>query len=447
MQLEQRIKEELEANPVLEEESIKMEEEPDETSNDSDSEELSLSDYIGDDDLPNYKTTVNNAPKEERKEYSTLSNSAGLHQLLEEQLAFQDIDDRQRMLGAFIIGSIDHDGYLRRNLSSISDDIAFKMSVESTIKELEEILGIIQTFDPPGVGARTLKECLAIQLRNKEQTSEIQAAGLILKSCFEDLSRKRFARIALKLEMDEELIRDAIQEILKLNPKPGAGYENQFVEQLQQVIPDFIIESKSGKPELTLNSYNLPELRLHKGYSEMIERYSNKRKLSPKERETVNFVKQKIDSAKWFIDSIKQRHETLMSTMNAIVKFQSEYFRTGNESDLSPMILKDIAEPTGLDISTISRVVNSKYVQCDWGIFPLKFLFSEGFQSETGEVSIREVKKIILECIENEDKQNPLKDDEIREILINRGYPIARRTVAKYREKLNIPVSRMRREL
>jgi RNA polymerase sigma-54 factor len=447
-QLEQRIKKELEENPVLEEGETTAEEQPDDTvDNDSDDGELSLADYMSDDDTPSYKTLINNNSKSERKEFSRMSNSDGLQQVLEEQLAFQNIDSRKRTLGSFIIGSIDDDGYLRRDLLSITDDIAFKMGIEATGNELEEILQTIQTFDPPGVGARTLQECLLIQLRNKEQTKEIQIAQIVIDKNFEDFYKKHYSKILLKLEISEELLKDAIHEILKLNPKPGTGYENVFLEQAQQIIPDFILEYKNGKFELALNSYNIPELHLNKDYSEMINNYSSKRKLSPKDRETLNFVKQKIESAKWFIDSIKQRHDTLMSTMYAIMDFQTEYFKTGDENDLRPMILRDIAEMTDLDVSTVSRVVNSKYVQCDWGIFSLRFFFSEGIQSDAGEVSIREVKNIILECIEKENKQNPLKDDEIREILKDRGFIIARRTIAKYREKLNIPVARMRREL
>jgi RNA polymerase sigma-54 factor len=448
IQLEQRIKKELEENPVLEEEESVADEQPAEiVENNSDDGELSLADYMSDDETPSYKTSVNNNPKEERKEYSTMSNSDGLQQMLEEQLAFQNIDVKARTLGAFIIGSIDNDGYLRRDLASITDDIAFKMGVESTVNELEEILRIIQTFDPPGVGARTLQECLLIQLKNKEHTKEIQIAETIINDYFEDFSKRHYSKIIMKLEIGENLLKNAIQEILKLNPKPGTGYENIYVAQSQQIIPDFILEYKNGHLELTLNSYNIPELRLNRNYTDMISNYSSKRKLSQKDRETISFVKQKIDSAKWFIDSIKQRHETLLKTMYAIMDFQTEYFKTGDENDLRPMILKDIAEPTGLDVSTVSRVVNSKYVQCDWGVFSLKFFFSEGIQSDVGEVSTRELKNIILECIATEDKQNPLKDEELREILKKKGFPIARRTVAKYREKLNIPVARMRREL
>jgi RNA polymerase sigma-54 factor len=447
IQLEQRIKKELEENPVLEEEEIIVDEQPADVDDNSNEGELSLADYMNDDDTPNYKTLINNGSKDEPKGYSTMSNSEGLQQMLEEQLTFQNLDDKKRTLGSFIIGSIDDDGYLRRDLQSITDDIAFKMGIESTEKELEEILQIIQTFDPPGVGAQTLQECLLIQLKNKEQTKEIQTAQIIINEHFEDFYKKHYSKILLKLGISEELLKDVVHEILKLNPKPGTGYENIFLEQSQQIIPDFILEYKNSKFELALNSYNIPELRLNKDYSDIISNYSSKRKLSSKDKETLNFVKQKIESARWFIDSIKQRHETLLSTMYAIMDFQTEYFKTGDENDLRPMILKDIAEMTDLDVSTVSRVVNSKYVQCDWGIYSLRFFFSEGIQSDAGEVSIREVKNIILESIDKENKQNPLKDDEIREILKNRGFLLARRTIAKYREKLNIPVARMRREL
>ncbi|MDR1129354.1 MAG: RNA polymerase factor sigma-54 [Prevotellaceae bacterium] len=442
IQLEQRIKKELEENPILEEEETNSDEQPAET--DSNEEEFSLEDYI-EDETPAYKTSTGSNSTEERREYSVISDSVSLQQSLKEQLAFQYLDSEKYVMGTFIIGSIDNDGYLRRNLTSITDDIEFKVGIKSTVQELEEILGMIQTFDPPGVGARTLQECLLIQLKGKEQTDEIKTAEIILNEYFDDFSKKHYSKIMLKLEISEKLLKDSVKEILRLNPKPGMGDESMFIEQGQQIIPDFILEYKNGKPELALNSYNIPELRLNKDYSDLVGNYSAKRKLSQEDRNTINFVRQKIDSAKWFIDSIKQRHQTLLSTMGAIMEFQEEYFKTGNENDLRPMILKDIAEPTGLDISTVSRVVNSKYVQCDWGLFPLKFFFSEGIQSDTGEVSTREVKNIIMECIEKEDKQKPLKDDEIKEILKNRGFPIARRTIAKYREKLNIPVARLRR--
>jgi RNA polymerase sigma-54 factor len=443
--LEEKIKQELEENPVLEEEDVNFDDQSPETI-DSNDEEFTLEDYI-EDDLPNYKTSSNNNSRDEPKEYSTITNLVSLQQLLEEQLAFHYLDNREHTLGLFIIGSIDNDGYLRRDLMSITDDIAFKMGIETTVEELEEIVKIIQTFDPPGVGAKTLQECLIIQLRSKEQTEEIKTAKLILEECFDEFSKKHYAKIIFKLNIEEDSLRDAMHEILKLNPKPGTGYENMYTEQAQQIIPDFILEFKNGEAELSLNSLDMPELRVNKTYSEMIDSYAAKDNPTQDEKDTINFVKQKVDSAKWFIDSIKQRQQTLLSTMWTIISFQTEYFKTGDESNLRPMILKDIAERTGLDISTVSRVVNSKYVQCDWGVFSLRFFFSEGIQSEAGEVSTREVKKIIVDCINKENKISPLTDDELRTMLKKKGYAIARRTVAKYREKMNIPVARLRRGL
>jgi RNA polymerase sigma-54 factor len=444
IQLEERVKKELEENPVLEEEDTNFDEQNSDDDINSDEEEFTLEDYM-EDDTPNYKISTNNSRDNESKEFTTITNSVGLQQLLEEQLAFDYPDNRNYILGLFIIGNLDEDGYLRRELLKVTYDIAFKMGIEATVEELAEILKVIQTFDPPGIASTTLKDCLLTQLKNKEKTREIEVAELILDECFDDFSKKHYSKIMLKLNIDEDLLRDAEREILKLNPKPGAGYENIYTEQAQQIIPDFILESKNGEPELSLNSIDMPELRINKDYSDIIDNYISKSSLTQNDKDTINFVKQKIDSAKWFIDSIKQRQQTLLSAMYAIIDFQREYFKTGDESNLRPMILKDIAEPTGLDISTVSRVVNSKYVQCDWGIFSLRFFFSEGIQSRTGEVSTREVKKIVLECIEKEDKRNPLNDEQIKDILKRKGYLIARRTVAKYREKMSIPVARLRR--
>jgi len=444
IQLEERVKKELEENPVLEEEDANFDEQNSDDDIDSDEDEFTLEDYM-EDDTPNYKISTNNSRDNESKEFTTITNSVGLQQLLEEQLAFDYPDNRNYILGLFIIGNLDEDGYLRRELLNVTYDIAFKTGIEATVEELAEILKVIQTFDPPGIASTTLKDCLLTQLKNKEKTREIEVAELILDECFDDFSKKHYSKIMLKLNIDENLLRDAEREILKLNPKPGAGYENIYTEQAQQIIPDFILESKNGEPELSLNSIDMPELRINKDYSDIIDNYISKSNLTQNDKDTINFVKQKIDSAKWFIDSIKQRQQTLLSAMYAIIDFQREYFKTGDESNLRPMILKDIAEPTGLDISTVSRVVNSKYVQCDWGIFSLRFFFSEGIQSRTGEVSTREVKKIVLECIEKEDKRNPLNDEQIKDILKRKGYLIARRTVAKYREKMSIPVARLRR--
>lgn len=450
MQLEQRIKKEMEENPVLEEEEV-FEDINQEAEKEDGGDEFTLEDYVEDEDTPLYKLSANNTSKDdEKKEYATLSARIDLHQLLEEQMGFQYLDNRQHTLGLFLIGSIDDDGYLHRDLDSVADDIAFKMNIETTKEELEEILMIIQQLDPPGVGARSLQECLLIQLRNKNRrTPEIEAAEKILEDCYEEFIKKHYDKIAAKLSLDETMLKDAVNEIIKLTPKPGAGFDNMYSEQAQQVIPDFLLEMKNNEPVLSSNSYNMPELRISRDYSNIMENIVNKQdNATPEERNAAVFVKQKIDSAKWFIDAIRQRQNTLLSTMRAIIDFQKEYFKTGNQSLLRPMILKDIAEVTGLDVSTVSRVVNSKYIQTEWGVFPLRYFFSEGIQADSGEeVSTREVKRIIAECVEKEDKSRPLTDEALMDVLKIKGYTVARRTVAKYREKMNIPVGRLRKEL
>ena len=450
IQMEERIKKELEENPVLEEDAGFDENETDEK--DTDSDEFSLEDYIGegeaDDDIQSYKLTSNNNSKtDNNKEYSTMVNYTSLHQMLEEQLTLLCLNPREHTLGMFIIGSIDGDGYLRRSLESITDDLAFKTGLEVSVKELENILEMVNEFDPPGIGARDLKECLLIQLRQKSPTKNVKMARFILNECFDDFSKKHYEKLAAKLEIDEDALKTVLKEILRLNPKPGSIYETLYTEQSQQIIPDFILETKNGEMELSLNSNSLPSLRISKNYTDIIEEYHMKSELTHEDRETLSFIRQKIDAAKWFIDAIKQRHHTMLKTLSAIIEFQNEYFQTGDETCLRPMILKDISSMTGYDISTTSRVANSKYIQCDWGLFSLRYFFSDGIQTDTGEVSIREVKKIILEHIEQEDKNAPMTDEELKEILQSKGFVIARRTVAKYREKMNIPISRMRREI
>ncbi|MDR0559202.1 MAG: RNA polymerase factor sigma-54 [Prevotellaceae bacterium] len=446
IQLEERIKQELEENPVLEEGAYDEQKTVD--SNENEENEFTLEDYIDDDDeIPTYKLTTANNYMEKQNEYSTMTNSESLHQMLEEQLAFQNLDDRQHTIGQFIIGSIDGDGYLRRNLQSISNDIAFKMGIETSLEELEKTLGIIHTFDPPGIGARDLRECLLVQLESKKQTRTLKLAKTILNEHFEEFSRKHYDKIAEKMFIDNDVLKNAVYEILKLNPKPGASFENIYTEQAQQIIPDFVLEYRNGEPELNVSTYNIPELKISRNYVDLIHGYSSKSSLTPDDKETVNFIKQKIDSAKWFIDAVKQRNQTMVKTMEAIMSFQNEYFKTGEENSLRPMTLKDISEMTGLDASTVSRVVNSKYIQCNWGVLSLRYFFSDGVQTQNGEVSNRELKNIILDCISNEDKSSPLTDEELNEILKQKGFLIARRTIAKYREKLNIPVARMRREL
>ncbi len=449
MQLEQRIKKELEENPALEE-GHELDEHSTETENEQTQDEFTLEDYLNEEDeTPSYKLQVNNQSKDEKKEYSTLSTTESLQQHLDSQLGFRQLSPRQYSIGKFLIGSLDDDGYLRRELEAVSDDLAFKQNMEVTVAELQEVLTIIQDFDPPGTGARDLQECLLLQLKAKTQTSAIVLAEEVIANSFEAFTKKHYDKIIAKLGIDEERLKEAIAEIVKLNPKPGASFTDTYSSQAQQVVPDFILELKDGDLQLSLNSYNVPELRVSKGYSQLLQDYVDKSSSSnEQEKEAVSFIKQKIDSAKWFIESIKQRQNTLLNTMQTIIDFQHDYFIDGDESKLKPMILKDIAERTGLDISTVSRVVNSKYIQTHFGIFLLKHFFSEGMLTDSGEeVSTREVKNILSECVANEDKRSPVTDEQLTAILNEKGYRIARRTVAKYREQLNIPVARLRKEL
>jgi RNA polymerase sigma-54 factor len=453
MQLEQRIKKELEENPTLEEgedyESDQLQEENpnDEVSHD---EEFSIEDYLNDEEIPSYRLSANNYSKDDKHEDIPYSTGMSFHEHLETQLGLRVIDQRQKNLGLYLIGNIDDDGYLRRKLSAIADDLAFSAGVETNEDELEQILYIIHDFDPIGVGARDLQECLLIQIENKNQSvPEIAMARKILKYYFEEFTRKHYDKIQAKLNLTDDDLKDAIDIIIKLNPKPGGSFNDPHNGAAQHIIPDFILEESDGELTLSLNSKNVPDLKISREYSEMIESYvANKNNASRQEKEAVAFVKQKIDSAKWFIDAIKQRQNTLLYTMQAIIEYQEDFFRTGDETKLKPMILKDIAEETSLDISTISRVANSKYIQTNFGIFSLKFFFSEGMQTDSGEeVSTKEIKKILSDCIEAEDKKKPLTDEKLMEILQEKGYPIARRTVAKYREQLGMPVARLRKEL
>jgi len=456
MQLEQRIKRELEENPVLEEgreesdSDIGPDEDPVADEKDRDNEEFSLEDYIEDDDLPSYKTASRNYSKDDKREEIPFSTGSTFHEFLEAQLGLQKLDENQHALAEYLIGNIDEDGYLRRELESIVDDLAFSLNVTTTEEELLELLRIIQDFDPVGVGARDLRECLLLQVRAKDQDlPEIALATKIIRHHFDEFTRKHYEKIKNKLDVSDEDLKGAIDEILKLNPKPGSSFSDPLNKDSFTIVPDFILENNDGEFQISLNSRNTPELRLSKTYSEMLHSYAaSKEKQSPEKKEAITFVKQKLDSAKWFIDAIRQRQNTLMITMNAIIEYQHDYFIEGDETLLKPMILKDIADRTGLDISTISRVANSKYIQTHFGIFPLKYFFSEGLQTESGEeVSSREIKKILFEYIENEEKRKPLTDDKLASILQEKGYHIARRTVAKYREQLNIPVARMRKEL
>ncbi|MEN6453157.1 MAG: RNA polymerase factor sigma-54 [Prolixibacteraceae bacterium] len=455
VQLEQRIKKELEENPVLEltsdSPSEDAEEQEDQSSNenDKDNDEFSLEDYMDDDDIPEYRLSSNNYSKDDRQIDIPFSAGTSFNESMSEQIGLANLTETQKQLAEYIIGNIDEDGYLRRDLSSISDDLAFNVNMDVSELELEEILKIIQNFDPAGVGARDLRECLILQIRRKKETESAILAMKILQESFDEFTKKHYDKIIRKYEITEADLKNAVNEILKLNPKPGSSYSNPLSKSNQVIVPDFILENNDGELQLSLNQRNVPDLKMNNTYLDMMRSYNQNRKnISRDQKDALLFVKQKMDSAKWFIDAIRQRHQTLLLTMSEIIDFQKEYFQDGDETKLKPMILKDIADRTGLDISTISRVSNSKYIQTHFGIFPLKYFFSEGMQKDTGEeVSTREIKKILEECISRENKHRPLTDDKLARILKEKSYPIARRTVAKYREQLGIPVARLRKEL
>ncbi len=453
MQLEQRIKKELEENPVLEMESdspIQDEDSnygDDDSNADVDNEEFSMEDYYEDEEIPTYKLNTNNYSKDEKYVDVPFSVGTSFNEFMMEQLSLSDLSEHERQLADYILGNIDDDGYLRRDLMSISDDLAFNMNMDVPEEELEKILKVIQDFDPPGVGARDLRESLILQLDRKEG-SEYDLAKLIVHDFFDEFTKKHYEKIRSKLDISEEELKRGIDLVLKMNPKPGSAYSNPLNKANQHIVPDFILENVDGELSLSLNQRNVPELKINDTYQEMLRTMSENQKAKKNDKEAMLFVKQKIDSAKWFIDAIHQRQTTLLLTMSEIISFQREFFQEGDEAKLKPMILKDIAERTNLDISTISRVSNSKYIQTHFGIYPLKYFFSEGLQKDDGEeVSTREIKKILKECIENEDKRKPLTDEKLAAILKEKSYNIARRTVAKYREQLDIPVARLRKEL
>lgn len=455
LQLEERIKKELEENPVLEEggkeegyqESAQTE---DDAEGDADRDEFTLEDYMNDEDTPSYKLSAQNYSKDDKHEEIPFSGGTTFHELLISQLGLRILTPEKAALTEYLIGNIDEDGYLRRDIDNIVDDLAFSTGVETSFEELVDLLRVIQDFDPAGVGARDLQECLLLQIQRKgKHNPDVKLAKVILKKHFEEFTKKHYDKIKKRVNANDEDFKCAIDEILKLNPKPGSAFNNPMIKASPTIIPDFILEEEDGDLRLSLNARNVPELHVSRTYSEMLQDYSgNKKNQSKEKKDAVMFVKQKLDSAKWFIDAIKQRQNTLLVTMNAIIDFQRAYFMEGDEKKLKPMILKDIADITGLDISTISRVSNSKYIQTHFGIFSLKYFFSEGMQTDTGEeVSTREIKKILQECVDNEDKKKPLTDDKLAAILKEKSYQIARRTVAKYREQLNIPVARLRKEL
>ena len=462
--LEERIKEELEENPALEVDEERNEDEfPDdlqESMDDSmdepmdgseeDYENADMTEYIVDDDgeIADYKTRDDNYPEMDDQKVIPIKVETTFHDLVIDQLGMLELDERSFKIAEQIVGSLDDDGYLRRELSSIADDLAFRQSMVVEEKEIEDLVDQIQQFDPPGICARDLQECLLLQLKRKSgEGKSVTLAIQILSKYFEEFTKKHYEKIQHNLNLTDAQIKEVINQIIKLNPKPG-GNIGEINKAESYIIPDFFIINNNGRLELTLNARNAPDLRVSEGYRDMLKDYEKGSKKDKRQKEAVLFIKQKIDSAKWFIDMIKQRQETLINTMSAIISHQQEFFLTGDETTMRPMILKDIAELTGLDISTVSRVANSKFVQTEFGTYRLKFFFSESLSTDSGEeVSTREVKKILGDIIEGEDKRKPLSDEILTDLLQEKGYNIARRTVAKYREQLNVPVARLRKEL
>lgn len=415
---------------------------------DGDSTDLSLGDYLTEDDIPDYKLQELH-DRNDKKEDIPFSAGESLNEYLLEQLSLRELPEQERKIAEYIIGNIDDDGYLRRDLNSIADDLVFQAGLNVSGKDIEPILTIVQDFEPSGVGARDLQECLSIQLQKKEPMEATPVALQIIKDYFNDFIRKHYDKILKGMDISEDTLKKAIHEITTLNPKPGNAWGDSIGTAMSQIVPDFIVDANNGEITLSMNNRGIPDLRVNQEYVNMFQDYAgNKANQTAERKNAVQFVKQKLDSAQWFIDAIKQRQETLQRTMEAIIQLQREFFLTGDETALRPMILKDVAERTGYDISTISRVSNSKYVQTNFGIYPLKFFFSESMQTDSGEeISTREVKKIMREHLDAEDKRKPLTDEELANILKEKGYVIARRTVAKYREQLGIPVARLRKEI
>lgn len=468
--LEERIKEELEENPALEygeeahedeykdpqeefsatadAEEGEDEFEPDGSENEYDN--IDISEYVseGDDDIADYRLRDDNYPDQDENKTIPVRVETSFHEHLLSQLGMLELDERQNSIAEQIIGSIDDDGYLRREVSAIVDDLSFSQNVATDEDEIKELIRRIQEFDPPGICATDLKECLLLQLKRKPQDDPgVLGAYLILENYFDEFTKKHYEKIQKGLNMNDEALKEAIGQIIRLTPKPGGNFATLNKAE-SYVVPDFFILNNNGKLELTLNSKNAPDLRISEGYRDMLKEYDRGDKKDKRQKEAVLFIKQKIDAAKWFIDAIKQRQHTLLSTMESIMAYQREFFLTGDETTMRPMILKDIADITQLDISTVSRVANSKYVQTEFGTFKLKFFFSESLSTDSGEeVSTREVKKILSDLIEGENKRKPLSDENLTKMLQDKGYNIARRTVAKYREQLNIPVARLRKEL
>ncbi|MFT5969767.1 MAG: RNA polymerase sigma-54 factor [Flavobacteriales bacterium] len=449
--LEARIKEEMEDNPALDE---GLEELEDDFDNNTDTEEreiietdINVDEYLSDDEVPSYKLSANNYSADDEEKTTPIAVGTSFTDLLYKQLNMHMLGEEKSQLAIYLVGNIDDDGYLRRDISSIVDDLAFSQGIISTEADLLEALKVIQKLDPVGVGARDLKECLLLQLERKDGNRATRLAIRILNEGFDPFIKKHYSKLLQQFDIDEERLKEAIHEISRLNPKPGNSL-SETTKVTQHITPDFTLRIEEGELQLTLNSRNAPELKVSRTYSGMLETYRDSKEKSKSQKEAVQFVKQKLDAAKWFIDAIKQRQHTLIITMQAILDYQKEYFLSGDERKMRPMILKDIADIVKMDISTISRVANSKYVETPYGTFLIKTFFSESMTNDQGEeVSTKEIKKILEDVVGIEDKRKPLTDDRLAAILKEKGYPIARRTIAKYREQLNIPVARLRKEL
>lgn len=459
VELEERIHSELLDNPALEEGKEPSEDATDEHDDDyatdqdgepntDSSDDLILGDYGSEDDIPDYKLQEHNRSKGETPEEIPFSDSVSFYELLKEQLDMQELTPQEKMLGEYLIGSLDDDGLLRKSTETLVDELAIYQGIQTTPEELDHVLSVIQDFDPAGIGARNLQECLLFQIARKEDSPLKQIEYDIISKCCDEFTKKNREKIIQKLGITEGQYDAACAELTKLNPRPGSSLGEVIGKNMQQIIPDFIVETEDdGSINLSLNNRNVPELRLSREFTDMLDEHTRNRANQSKEsKDALLFLKQKVDAAQGFINAVKQRQQTLMSTMQAIIDLQRPFFEDGDESLLRPMILKDVAERAKLDISTISRVSNSKYVQTNYGIFPLKYFFSDGYTTESGEeLSVREIKRILKEYVDSEDKKRPYTDDELADKLKEKGYPIARRTVAKYRQQLNIPVARLRR--
>ena len=451
IELEQKVKDELEENPAIEEVTDKSSDISDDEGydlggQDLDSQDINVDEYLSDDEIPRYRTVANNTSPDQEEKSVPIAMGVSMLETLERQLSLRDLDNRHYKIGLFLIGCLNDDGYIRRDFSAIVDDLAFSQNILTTEIEVIEVLKIIQDFDPVGIGARDLQECLKIQLDKKHSSVSVDLAKEIISNHFNELTKKHFSKLLSRLAISEDMLKESLHEISKLNPKPCAFGSSKVV---QHIIPDFIISIIDGQLDLVMNTGMIPELRINSSFKDLLQGYKESNDSEDKEQQAaVLFVKQKLDSAKWFIDAIKQRHRTLMLTMTAIMNFQEPYFLTGDEKLLKPMILKDIAEIVDMDISTISRVANSKYVESPYGTFLVKHFFSEAIKNSRGEdVSTKEIKMILDQLINNEDKSKPLTDNKLMDLLNQRGYPIARRTVAKYREQMSIPVARLRKEI